>query len=53
MTGAGDEVAFRRAEAADAATVRDLARRARAKRIPPIGREPLPMTFDQAAPSST
>ena len=43
------EVAFRRATAADAAAVRDFSRRAYARWVPVIGREPLPMTADYDA----
>lgn len=42
-------VTFRRAVAADAEAVGDLTRRAYAKWVPRIGREPLPMGFDQRA----
>ncbi len=42
------EIAFRRAAAADAAAVADLTRRAYAKWVAVIGREPLPMGFDHA-----
>lgn len=41
-------LAFRRAEAADAAAVRALTRAAYAKWVPLIGREPKPMTADYA-----
>jgi N-acetylglutamate synthase-like GNAT family acetyltransferase len=44
-----DGVTIRPAVAADAAAVRDLTRRAYAKWVAAIGREPLPMGFDQAA----
>ena len=44
-----DGVTIRPAVAADAEAVRDLTRRAYAKWAPLIGREPLPMGFDQAA----
>ncbi|WP_333822697.1 GNAT family N-acetyltransferase [Pinisolibacter sp.] len=44
-----DGVTIRPAIAADAEAVRDLTRRAYAKWVPAIGREPLPMGFDQAA----
>mgnify|MGYP001766703816 CR=1 FL=1 len=43
------DVVIRSAVAADAEAVRDLTRRAYAKWVPAIGREPLPMGFDQAA----
>jgi GNAT superfamily N-acetyltransferase len=44
-----DGVTIRPAVAADAEAVRDLTRRAYAKWVALIGREPLPMGFDQAA----
>ena len=44
-----DGITLRRAVAADAEAVRDLTRRAYAKWISLIGREPLPMGFDQVA----
>jgi hypothetical protein len=43
---ASGAVALRRAEATDAAAIRELTRRAYAKWIPVIGREPLPMAAD-------
>lgn len=44
-----DGVTIRPAVDADAVAVRDLTRRAYAKWVSAIGREPLPMGFDQAA----
>lgn len=41
--------AFRRAEQADVKAITDLTRRAYAKWVPVIGREPLPMVADYAA----
>ena len=43
------EAVFRRATAADAAAVRDFSRRAYARWVPVIGREPAPMTADYEA----
>ena len=45
MTG---PAAIRRAQASDAAAVRDLTRKSYAKWVPVIGREPRPMTADHA-----
>lgn len=39
-------IGFRRAEAADAAAIRDIVRAAYAKWVPVIGREPMPMRAD-------
>ena len=41
-----DGIAARRAGPADAAAIRDLTRRAYARWVPVIGREPLPMRAD-------
>lgn len=49
MSRAADALVIRRAVAEDAEAIRDLTRRAYAKWVAVIGREPLPMAADHAA----